>query len=221
MRYATVVLRWDSGHVHPIDGVFARNEDVSLEAIRYVSPVYENRYVELLELSGDLETARRLLAESSAAIEFDVAGDERTGVAYIQCHTAGLVEDLLTLLCEHDIVLEWPMAYVGDGSDRALKLTVFGTSRAIQRAASDLPAGIDLDLERTGEYEPDVDRLSSILTERQLEVFDLAAREGYFEIPRETTHSELAAKLEVAPGTVSEHLQRIEVKLVATYLESV
>lgn len=217
MRYATVTLSWADGRLHPIDDVFARADDVTVKAIRYVSPGPDGRYVELLELRGDLDGARTLLAESPDALEYDVTGTAGRGVAYVQCRTVGLVDDLLAALHDHEIVVDWPMYYRSDGA-RGLTLTVVGTNRAIQRAAADLPEGIRLSLERTGEYEPDTRRLSGLLTERQLELFDLAVREGYYEIPRRTTHRELAEILDLSTGTVSEHLQRIESKLVTAYV---
>ncbi|WP_327054114.1 helix-turn-helix domain-containing protein [Halomicrococcus gelatinilyticus] len=217
MRYATVTLVWNDRPVHPVDDIFASSDAVAVEAVRYVSPVHEGRYVELLELSGDLAAARTLLAAAEDAIEYDVTGTGERGVAYVQCRTAGLVEDLLAILREHDIVLDWPMRYVDAADDRGLTVTVIGTSQAIQRAAADLPDGVRLDVERLGEYEPSPDRLASVLTDRQLELFDLAVEEGYYEVPRETTHRALAAELDLSPGTVSEHLQRVESKLVSAY----
>jgi hypothetical protein len=224
MRYATVTLQCEAGDVHPIDAVFARADDVSVEAIRYVSPGPEGRYVELLELSGDLDRARALLAASPAALEYDVAGTGGHGVAYVQCRTAGLVDELLAALHDNEIVVDWPMYYrseAGEDGDglRGLTVTVVGTNRAIQRAAAALPPEIRLSLERTGEYEPETGRLSGLLTERQLEVFDLAVREGYYEVPRRTTQRALADAFDLATGTVSEHLQRIEAKLIGAYVD--
>ncbi|GAB3669000.1 helix-turn-helix domain-containing protein [Halopiger thermotolerans] len=223
MRYATVVLRWADGRLNAVDDAFARSDAVSIEAIRHLNAVGDDRYVELLALRGDLERARDLLDESPDALEYDVTGDRGRGVAYVQCRTVGPVDDLLAILDEHELVLDWPMTYVdaGDATDaagtRGLEVTAVGTSRSIQRAAAALPEGIDLDLRRMGEYEPDSGGVASTLTDRQRELFDLALEEGYYEIPRETTHRELAAKLDLAAGTVGEHLQRIEAKLAAAY----
>lgn len=220
MQYATVTLTWDDERVHPIDDIFARHDDVGVVAIRYVSPVHEGRYVELTELRGNLDTARDLLEKSPDALEYDIAGTDERGLAYIQCRTAGVVDDLLAILHEHEIVLDWPMQYFDTERVRGLELTVLGTSRAIQQAATTLPDGIRLDLERMGEYEPDDGSRSSILTETQQELLDLAVEEGYYEVPRETTHRELAEQIGRSPGTVSERLQRIESKLVATAVSS-
>ncbi|USZ66703.1 helix-turn-helix domain-containing protein [Halorussus salilacus] len=219
MRYATVTLTWTDVSVHPLDDVFAASDAVGLDAIRYVSPVHEGQYVELLELRGDRETAASMLADSPEVVTFDVTGTDGRLLAYVQCRSAGLVDDLLAILREHEIVLDWPMRATATEDARGLRLTVIGTSRAIQRATSSLPEGVDLSLERIGEYEPDTGRLSGVLTDRQLELFELAVAAGYFEVPRETTQRELAAKLDVAPGTVGEHLQRIESKLVSLYVD--
>lgn len=219
MRYATVVLTWD-GDLHPVDAPFARDDALSLEAIRTVSPVHEGRYAELLEFEGDAAAARAALDGSPDVLAYDVTGTDGRGVAYVRCRAAGLVEDLLAIRNEREIVLEWPVRYVEVGGGRGLELTVFGTSRAIRRAAADLPDGISFELERLGEYEPEAGRLSAILTDRQRELLEFAVREGYYEVPRATTHRELARELELATGTVSEGLQRIEAKLIDAYVDS-
>lgn len=221
MRYATVTLTWSGRQLTPIDEIFGHSDAISVESIRYVNPVHndEERYVELLELCGDLERARTLLAGSRDAFEFDVTGSDGRGLAYVQCRNVGLVDDLLSILREHEIVLDWPMTYIETDSARGLEITAIGTSRAIQRAAADLPDGIGLELERLGEYEPGPDPAAT-LTERQQELFEVAVREGYYAVPRETTHRELAATLDLAPSTVGEHLQRIESRLAAAYATS-
>ena len=220
MRAASVTLSWVDRD-NPIDEIFGESDAVSVEAIRYLNPVHGNRYVELLELRGDLELARALLEASPDAIEYDVAGEDNRGVAYVQCRTVGLVGDLLAILRRREIVVDWPLTYVDAGDDRGLKLTIIGSSRAIQRAAADLPEGVSLSLRRLGNYDPDVDRGGPVLSDRQREVFEVAFREGYYEVPRETTQRELAAALGLATGTVGEHLQRIEANLAAAHAASV
>jgi predicted DNA binding protein len=43
---------------------------------------------------------------------------------------------------------------------------------------------------------------------------------GYYETPREATHEDVAAELECAPNTATEHLQKGEAKLVASGLDA-
>ena len=54
---------------------------------------------------------------------------------------------------------------------------------------------------------------SELLTDRQMEVFDLACRYGYYEEPKKVTIEELAAKLSISPSTYAELLRKAERKL--------
>jgi len=54
---------------------------------------------------------------------------------------------------------------------------------------------------------------SELLTEKQMEVFDLACRYGYYEEPKKTSISELAAKLGVSESNCAELLRKAERKL--------
>lgn len=54
---------------------------------------------------------------------------------------------------------------------------------------------------------------SELLTDRQMEVFDLACRYGYYEVPQRTSIGELAEKLGISPSTCAELLRKAEKKL--------
>jgi predicted DNA binding protein len=57
------------------------------------------------------------------------------------------------------------------------------------------------------------------LTDRQREVIETAYRLGYFEYPRETNASGVAAELGIEPSTLAEHLAAAQSKLLAAVLE--
>jgi predicted DNA binding protein len=54
---------------------------------------------------------------------------------------------------------------------------------------------------------------SELLTEKQMEAFDLACRFGYYEEPKKTSIEELAGKLDISPSTYAELLRKAERKL--------
>ena len=54
---------------------------------------------------------------------------------------------------------------------------------------------------------------SELLTDRQMEVFDLACRYGYYEEPKKISIEELAGKLGISPSTYAELLRKAERKL--------
>lgn len=52
-----------------------------------------------------------------------------------------------------------------------------------------------------------------LLTERQREIFHVAIRTGYWDVPRRTSLSEMAEHLAISKSTLSEHISMIERKL--------
>lgn len=102
----------------------------------------------------------------------------------------------------------------GNGSES--RFTIIRTNNGIQQAVTDIPDVSDLSLVRIGQVEAR-DDTSPLLIDSQTALPDLAIREGYYEVPRETTHRDLADSLGVTPGTVSDRLQRIERRVMAAY----
>jgi hypothetical protein len=61
--------------------------------------------------------------------------------------------------------------------------------------------------------------VGSILTEAQQEVLGVALAAGYFEVPREATMGDVAARLDVSEQAVSERLRRGHRRLIAEHVE--
>ncbi len=55
--------------------------------------------------------------------------------------------------------------------------------------------------------------LTARLSPRQMEVFSYAARKGYFENPKRTDIGEIAGNLGLKPATASEHLRKVQAKV--------
>ncbi|RJT00210.1 helix-turn-helix domain-containing protein [Halococcus sp. IIIV-5B] len=213
LRSATVSLTGMAAD--PVVARFDRSETVSIESTRYLGPVDDGRYVGLSDLRGDLDVAQELLAASDRVERYDVAGTGEHGIVYAHYRSAGLIGDLLSILYRNDIVVDWPIDHrIADGESEA-RVTVVGTAIGIRRAVAALPERVSLSVERVGQFDPAGD--DALLTERQAALLDLAVREGYYEVPRGTTHRALAERLDLAPGTVSDRLQRVERRVMIAY----
>ena len=212
LRSATVSLTGMAAD--PVVARFDRSETVSIESTRYLGPVDDGRYVGLSDLRGDLDVARELLAASDRVERYDVAGTGEHGIVYAHYRSAGLIGDLLSILYRNDIVVDWPIDHRPTDEPRT-QLTVVGTAIGIRRAVAALPERVSLSVERVGQFDPAGD--DALLTERQAALLDLAVREGYYEVPRGTTHRALAERLDLAPGTVSDRLQRVERRVMTAY----
>ena len=213
MRSATVILTWDDFALHPLDEAFRLADGTDIEVTYYINPVNDGTYIELCEFGGDLDRARAVLDDTGAVINYEMS--EGIGVAYVHYRASDALDGLVTLPQNNEIVIQWPIEFIRHG-DRGIRVTLVGTEAAMQAAFAAIPPGIDLSLTRTGEYEHAPTRTWSTLTDRQREVLDTALRAGYYSVPRETTHHEIADELGLAPATVSEHLQRIEARVMSS-----
>jgi hypothetical protein len=217
MRYASGVLVWNDGKLHPLETAIEASPSVTIETTHQINRIGE-QFVELSEFSGDIATLERLLAAEDSVHNFAVTHE--TGLAYVEYNQSPSMTKLFAILTTYSLILVPPVEYTDEYSDRGVRLTVVGTESAITQITADLPPEIHLYPERVGEYVPERGQLEDLLTDRQREVFEVAVELGYYKVPREATHKEIAAVVERAPATVSEQLQRIEANLLPRYLEA-
>jgi DNA-binding CsgD family transcriptional regulator len=99
-------------------------------------------------------------------------------------------------------------------------MSLVGPQEAIRDMVREyVDAGVNPTLQSLGEYDGS-DRPLAELTDRQREVMETAYEEGFYEVPRAASTEDIAAKLDVDPSTVAEHLQRAERNLLSRHLAS-
>ncbi|AFK21078.1 ArsR family transcriptional regulator (plasmid) [Haloferax mediterranei ATCC 33500] len=190
---------------HPANRLLAEDPSISRERIRSVTTLDDGSIVLLYHLRGDLTRVRKHLTNHRGVIESDVP-DGTNGLVYIHGRPTVPIRELFDLARTHEVIFEPPFTHIGD----ALELRMVGEERTLSQVAAAIPSEIDLTLVRKGPYRPETRTLGSKLTSRQREVLAVAVERGYYESPRETTHEEIAAHLGVTTATVSEHLRKIE-----------
>lgn len=213
MRYLTGVLR-PVERVHPNAGVIAATPGVTQVALHQSRLLDDGTSVTWLQVRGELDRLSGRLDEASTVRECAVAGDSE-GFVYLHSEPHDLARYLYRLRDEYEVVVEMPLEFTGDGG---LRGTVVGDDGTLRRAVDALPSAFDFELERVGEYRPDVQEVFADLTARQQEVLATAIREGYYAAPRRATQRDVADALDVAPGTVSQALRRIEARVLSNFV---
>ncbi|WP_267643977.1 helix-turn-helix domain-containing protein [Haloarchaeobius amylolyticus] len=216
MHSASGVLVWNDGQLHPLQAAIEASPAVTIEKTHQINRVGE-RFVELSEFSGNIAKLEQVLSTEDSVRDFTVT--HKTGLAYVEYGQSSSLAELFAILTAYSLVLIPPVEYTDEYPASGIRLTVVGTEAAITQITSNIPSGIDLYPEHVGEYVPGGSQLEDLLTERQRDVFEVAVELGYYEIPREATHKEIAAAVDRAPATVSEQLQRIEANLLPRYLK--
>lgn len=125
------------------------------------------------------------------------------------------------VLADHGCLLLEPIVYA-DGARRIRVLALSGT--ALSGAYRDLRSRFAVTVESKRELDAVADPRALEapgtpapplgLSPRQREALQIAHREGYFEIPRETTTAAIAAEMGVDRRTAEEHLRKAERKVV-------
>lgn len=227
MRSVTVVLTPAGGfHPHPISrALTAVTEETVLteETVRQINLLEDGTAVVLCEVRGDLNHARQLISEDQQPLDEDnhvdvlsctIFGEQGgNGLVYTHVRPSESSREIIEKIQEHGVIFDYPFEAI---QDDAVRMTLIGeTNERLQRALTAFPDEIAITVERIGAYPPEMRDLSSVLTERQQEILDIAADLGYYEVPRQATHADIAERAGLNAGTVSEHMQRIEARVFA------
>lgn len=214
MRYVTLTIRPTEGGFHPVDRRLAVDPDVTPVAIHHVELLADDTIAMLGEVRGDAERYREILESTDSVLECVVSADDDRVIGYSHIVPNDRTLELFERQRASPFVVEMPIEYTGDGGQRH---TLVGDSDTFDGSRLDLPEGIEGEIEAVGDYQPDTGTLFGSLTAREREVLSVAVECGYYESPREATHDDLAAELEISASAVSRHLQRIESKVFSRF----
>jgi predicted DNA binding protein len=184
-------------------------------ATYYLNLLDDGTTVELSYIHGDPEHIRDVLETDPHVLTYEVVPETSGGLVYIHSQVSDLVKEVLTVLVRHKLVVDWPITFTSRGGHR---VTVLGKDTQIRQTIEALPDKIQVILEGIGNYRPDIRQPLSFLTDRQQQILELAVEMGYYEIPRQTTLDELGNELDITAGTVGEHLQKIESKIILDHV---
>ncbi|MDS0283786.1 helix-turn-helix domain-containing protein [Haloarcula onubensis] len=196
---------------------FSNNRELLASDICKTETVHKIAAVERLEETSEtIDNTAGELSEEATVLEFEIT--QETGLVYLEYQPSPSMTSMFDVLAAYSLIVVPPIEYTDNYGKRGIRLTVAGTESAITAISAEVPHGIELHPEQVGEYVPERPGLSGLLTDRQQTVFEVAVEVGYYEVPRETTHEQIATEVYRSPATISEQLQRIESKFLLQYL---
>lgn len=173
--------------------------------------------IELARIESDRDIAD-LLAANPATIDYeilDMEGDQQYVYHHLRPNESDVTHQLISLLDEHRLMIIYPLRFE---RNTGATVTLMGTAEMVQDAFGQLPDEIQqhITIDRVTETVPSLGGIRSLLTKRQREVLDTATELGYYSVPRQVTSSDVAAVLGCAPSTTSEHLRKIEARVLSS-----
>lgn len=194
---------------HSISDAVAEETAFRREKVRQFNILEDGTAIVLCEVRGDLNRARDLFADHPEVLSSTITrADEGEGLSYIHVRPPESLAELIRLPRQHEVFFEFPLEGVRD--DQVRVTMIAETNAALQSALADVPDWLEVSVERIGPYPAEDGGLESVLTERQREILEVATDLGYYEVPRQATHEDIAGRIDLDPGTVSEHMQKIE-----------
>ncbi|QCS43285.1 helix-turn-helix domain-containing protein [Natrinema versiforme] len=216
MRYLRLTVRPTDREIHPVHTVMTEREFVDRVRMVHWNIADIDVPAILFSVVGDTEALADAL-ESTAEIEsFAITRiDERRFYCYTQGRTTAVERALYEAFTRDGLLVLPPLTYEDDGG---VRFEVVGEADALRTALATVPDGIDVAVERVGEYDTARETVDAALTSRQREAITTALATGYYETPREATIEDVAAELECARSTAAEHLQKAESRIIRTVL---
>lgn len=166
-------------------------------------------------LDGDREQFERVLDREPGLTEYEDV-DELDDRTLYRAEWNPTDETFVRALIEHDAVLQQGR---GDAESWEFRIRFpdSETASAFRTACRD--AGIDVTVKRL--YQPtEYPDTTPQMTDAQRRMIERAYHEGYFDVPRKVTLTELAAQLDISDQAVNERLRRGLQSLIEATLEA-
>jgi hypothetical protein len=212
MKSLRVALRHTDETIHPMHAVVCESPSIDREVILGGREADGTETV-LSYVEGDRGTYEAALTSQPIVEEYDITSDgEREFFVYAR-HRLGEQGVIVAAALEREtVVLVPPIEF---RSDRTTRFSLIGPSDELQATLDALPAEIDVDVLRIGDY---TEGVGGGLTDRQREAVTVAWKVGYYTIPRTGDLEAVAGELGCATATASNLLRRAEARLVAREL---
>jgi hypothetical protein len=209
MRYLTMSIEPSGGGAfHPLGGKLTDDPAIERRAIHYVELLADDTVLLFAEASGSQERYRGIMEESPHVISYLTAGADRW-MAVSQFEPTEPVRRALELQRDSFLVVDTPIRFT---SEDRLKVTYLGTDETFKNLYARVEEAeyVSVEILETGAYEADGSSFTRLITSRQEEVLETAVDLGYYSEPRRASLEDVSEVVGIAPGTVGEHLRKVE-----------
>jgi len=217
MRYVTIDVWFPPELRHPMHAFLDEGEGRRTEMLSWNLTDPET-FVVLFRVRAPQDQYLDRLAAVDGVIDHAVATLD-DGSFYLSITERSREADraFRTAFAETDLLAVPPLVYRSEGR---LSLGVVGPPAELSDALESLPAAVDYEVSRVGEYRGGPRTAGADLTDRQREAVRVATEAGYYAVPRTASVDDVAAALDCATSTASTHLRKAESKLMAAYLDA-
>lgn len=216
VKYAQLRIDHTEDTLHPMHAFEMNHEQIEHAELRHWNMTFDDTNGFVFRIRGDPDPFRAKLESRAATVSYSLT-PASDGVFYccVRERATETDEGYIDAFARGTLVVIPPITFNPDGTS---ELTVVGTPADVRSAVEDLPDGIRATVRSIGPYRRWAGSAESRLTDRQRTVVTAALDRGYYNSPRECTTSDVAATVDIAPGTVAEHLRKAESTVLRHFL---
>ncbi|WP_199719561.1 helix-turn-helix domain-containing protein [Halorubrum sp. Atlit-26R] len=218
MKQLQVTVHVDDNHAPEFFELLADSPAIAEARLVDWSMAASEQSTLLYTVDGDPTTfAER--AANTAGIDSVELSDTTQGKTYVLVVIRPLETPLFAAIhrasTQAGLIVRKPIVY----RDGTMSARVVGDAGALQRALDAAPDGLEVQIDEISQLKSYADDPVVSLSDRQREAVAVAFELGYYNQPRGATHEDIAAKLDCAPPTASDHLQKAEANIVCAVMD--
>lgn len=168
---------------------------------------------------GDADAFEAAVEDIPVVRGYDIERvDEESFYVYLRDETTATLQEMFGSLLTGAVIIVPPIVYREDGW---VSISLFGADEELQTAVTRIPDPVEVVVEQVGGLDSMAPAAEGGITDRQREAVQTAIELGYYDVPREASHGDVAAALDCAPSTAAEHLRKAESTLLRGCLDAV
>lgn len=217
MKYLRVAVRESPESRNPMHTFLMDHDEVHLAQLWNWNTTDGDVDVMLFRIVGALDPYTRALDDAPFVTGYETARiDEESFYVYIEHETRAEDRAFREPFVERRVLPIPPIEFDETGETR---MELVGRPAAVQAVVDGFPDDFEVRVDRVDTYERGVDAFASLLTDRQREALAVAVDLGYYDVPRTASLEAVAAELDCAPSTASDHLQKAQARLARQVVE--
>lgn len=168
----------------------------------------------VIETTAEQAAFERVLSRTEAVTSYEIVPGSMDRIyVFYEEETRPIEAAMKQFLDELGLVLVPPMVY----TNRTITVELAGEESALRRAFELIPADVEFELERFGDYQRG-ETSRELLTDRQREAVTVAIDLEYYAIPRQGSVRDIATQLDCAPSTATNLLRRAEGRIIQEFV---
>ena len=214
MRSLSLRLFFDEDGIHPMHAFISDDDRYGPTRLLQWNPTAHGTYLMVFRVAGPKNPYIEALEHSPSIRYYETTAVSSTGSGFsvlVEDEITDIARQIVETYADERVIVIPPVVFY---PNRSADLQFVGENPSLQRLLDRLPDAIDTEVRRLTTAGPSMAPFVDRLTDRQRRVVAVALEQGYYDEPRTATLEDVAAELDLAAGTVAEHVRKAESQLV-------